>query len=254
MWGGERERHGRMSEPAITGEYSLLDTFRGLFHGQKYKHRDSSLGDLVASHLYEDLVRLSKSQKLIERVSRHERVVNLANKAVGKLSRRGDGTFGELVPSAIAVTEQGWLVARGPVANIEIGTETKILAKAMIKQIDRVIGDLRRQIEEFRKTGGNPICVGIVGVNYSSSYTSYEGATEWPTDGKKHKHPAQEAPEAERRILERAAPGFDEFLMLRFRATNVSPFPFDWVELARTRNEYSALLLRISREYDKRFP
>ena len=27
------------------------------------------------------------------------------------------------------------------------------------KQIDRVIGDLGRQVEEFKKTGGNPICV-----------------------------------------------------------------------------------------------
>jgi len=157
------------------------------------------------------------------------------------------------VPSAVAITEKGWLVARGPVANIEIGAETKILAKAMIKQIDRVIGDLGRQVDEFRKTGGNPICVGIVGVNYAESYTSFEGNVEWPTDGKKHKHPAQEASEAERRIIQRAAPGFDEFLLLRFRATNIAPFPFEWTDLGKTRHEYSALLLRISREYDKRF-
>ncbi len=242
-----------MSKPAKTGEYALLDTFRELFDGQKYKHRDSSLGDLVASRLYEDLIRLAKSEKLVERVRQHERVVNLANKAIGKISRRGDGTFGELVPAAVAITEKGWLVARGPVANIEIGAETKILAKTMIKQIDRVIGDLGRQVEEFRKTGGNPICVGIVGVNYAENYTSYEGLVEWPTDGRKHKHPAQEAPEAERRILQYAAPGFDEFLLLRFRATNVTPFPFEWTDQGRTRNEYSALLLRVSREYDKRF-
>jgi len=243
-----------MNESTISSEYALLKTFRGLFEGQKYKHRDSSLGDLVASKLYEDMVVLSKSEKLVERVRKHERVVNLANKAVGKISRRGDGTLGELVPAAVAVTEKGWLVARGPVANIEIGAETKILAKAMIKQIDRVIGDLRRQVEEFRKTGGNPICVGIVGVNYSENYTSYEGTVEWPTDGKKHKHPSQEAPEAERRILLNAAPGFDEFLVLRFRATNVAPYPFNWMDHGTTRNEYSALLLRVSREYDKRFP
>jgi hypothetical protein len=244
-----------MSEPAQPGGYALMETFRELFEGQKYKHRDSSLGDLVASRLYEDLVSLAKSEKLVDRVRRHERVINLSNKAVGKVSRRGDGTFGELVPAAVALTEKGWLVARGPVANIEIGAETKILAKAMIKQIDRVIGDLGRQVEEFRKTGGNPICVGIVGVNYSDAYTSYEGKAEWPTDGKKHKHPAQEAPEAERRILQRATPGYDEFLLLRFRASNVPPFPFEWMDHAKTRNEYSALLLRVSRdEYDKRFP
>ena len=243
-----------MSDSTKPAEYALLKTFRTLFDGQKYKHRDSSLGDMVASRLYEDLALLAKSEKLVERVRQHERVVNLANKATGKISRRGDGTFGELVPAAVALTEKGWLVARGPVANIEIGAETKILAKAMIKQIDRVIGDLGRQVEEFRSTGGNPICVGIVGVNYAQSYTSYEGNIEWPTDGKKHKHPAQEAPEAERRILQHATPKFDEFLLLRFRATNVTPFPFEWTDHARTRHEYSALLLRISREYDKRFP
>ena len=77
--------------------------------------------------------------------------------------------------------------------NIQIGAETKILAKAMIKQIDRVIGDLVRQVEEFKKTGGQPICVGLVGVNYAPCYTSYEGEPEWPTDGRKHKHPIQEA-------------------------------------------------------------
>lgn len=123
----------------------------------------------------------------------------------------------------------------------------------MIKQIDRVIGDLVRQVGEFRRTGGNPICVGIVGINYASSYTSYEGERAWPTEGKKHKHPAQEAQEAERRVVSRAAPHFDEFQMLRFRATNVKPFLFEWVDYEETRMKYSALLLRISREYERRF-
>src|SRR6266481_3480663 len=172
---------------ANPSDFHLLRTFRGLFEGTQYKHRDSSLGDLVASQLYEDLVALNKSEKLTRRVQAHERVVNLANRAIGRPSRRGDGTFGELVPTAIAITEAGLLVARGDVATIEIGAETKILAKAMIKQIDRVIGDLLRQVEEFRKTGGTPICIGLVGVNSAPNYTSYEGDREWPTDGKKHK-------------------------------------------------------------------
>jgi len=158
--------------------FALLRTFRRLFQGRRYKHRGSSLGDLVASQLYEDLMLLGKSAKLAERVRRRDCVVNLSNQAVGKKSRRGDGTFGELVPSAVAIVEDGMLVARGPVANIEIGAETKILAKAMIKQIDRVVGDLVRQVEEFRRTGGNPICVGIIGINFASSYTSYEGERE----------------------------------------------------------------------------
>lgn len=160
---------GKASSP----QYALLRTFQELFDGRKYKHRDSSLGDLVASQLYEDLVALDKSERLTSRVQHHERVVNLANKPTGRIARRGDGTFGELVPAAVAISEKGFLVSRGPVANIEIGTETKILAKAMIKQIDRVIGDLIRQVEEFRSTGGNPICVGIAGINRAPAYTSY---------------------------------------------------------------------------------
>ncbi len=234
-------------------DFALLRTFREVFEGKKYNHRNSTLGDLVASYLYEDLVALNRSPALIERVRTHQRVINLGNKAVGKVSRRGDGTFGELVPTAVAIVEQGLFVGRGEIANIEIGAETKILAKAMIKQIDRVIGDLVRQVEQFKRTGGNPICIGIVGINFAARYTSYEGAVEWPTDGRKHKHPLQEAADAQDRVLSRAAPAFDEFQLLKFRAENVAPFDFEWVDHAQTAKEYGALLVRLSREYDARF-
>src|SRR5688572_31334212 len=60
------------------------------------------------------------------------------------------------------------------------------LAKAMIKQIDRVIGDLQRQILMFRKRGGNPICIGFVGINWSDAYTSYEGRRRFPTRSEEH--------------------------------------------------------------------
>jgi hypothetical protein len=174
--------------------YALLRTFRGLFEGKPYRHRIANLGDLVASQLYEDLVALGKSAKLVERVQRHEHVVNLKNLMTGKPGRRGDGTFGELVPAAVALTEKGMLVARGPVATIEIGAETKILAKAMIKQIDRVINDLVNQVNQFKRGGGNPICVAFVGINFAERYVSFEGKKKWPTDGKKYKHPIQEQP------------------------------------------------------------
>lgn len=131
-------------------KYALLRTFRSVFEGKPYHHRRSHLGDLVASYLYEGLIALGKSEKLIERVQRHDCVVNLKNVMVGKPARRGDGTFGELVPAVVAVIERGLLVARGPVATIEIGAETKTLAKAMIKQIDRVIGDLIKQVTHFK--------------------------------------------------------------------------------------------------------
>ncbi len=234
-------------------DYRLLSAFRGLFDGKTYMHRDSSLGDYVASCLYEDLYQLGKSARLRSRIERASRVVNAQNKTVGITRRRGDGTFGELVPAAVAITDQGFIVSRGPVATIEIGAETKILAKAMIKQIDRVIGDLIRQTQEFRKRGGNPICVGLVGVNFSDRYTSFEGERDFPTDGKKYKHPIQEAADAVSRLQQNAAGHFDEFQLIRFTATNEPPFPFGWVNEPMTVMEYSALLTRISREYDRRF-
>jgi len=144
--------------------YVLLKGFRELFEGHPYFHRDSSLGDRIASFLYEDLVLLGKSPRLCARVEARDRVLNAQNRIVGKPRRRGDGTFGEIVPGTPASQVPGFLVARGAIATIEIGTETKILAKAMIKQIDRVIGDLVRQIEQFKQGGGRPICVGLVGV------------------------------------------------------------------------------------------
>jgi hypothetical protein len=234
-------------------KYTLLRTFRGLFEGKPYLHRKSNLGDLVASQLYEDLVAINKSAKLVERVTRHERVVNVRNIMTGKPGRRGDGTFGELVPAAVAVIEKGLLVARGPVATIEIGAETKILAKAMIKQIDRVITDLLNQVTQFRRGGGNPICVGFIGINFAEQYVSFEGRKRWPTDGKKYKHPLQEAAQAEQRLNDKARSAFDEFQLLRFRATNAKPYPFAWVDLRMTEMEYSALLTRVSREYERRF-
>src|SRR5258707_13080346 len=101
-------------------EYALLKAFRSLFEGVQYLHRKSNLGDYVASQLYEDLVSLGKSEKLLSRVHAHERVVNLRNLAIGKPARRGDGTFGEILPTAAAITEKGILVARGAVATIAI--------------------------------------------------------------------------------------------------------------------------------------
>jgi hypothetical protein len=233
--------------------YAVLRIFRSLFEGQPYLHRDSSLGDRVASYLFEDLYSLGKSTKLRERIETRSRVLNAQNLTVGIPRRRGDGTFGERVPVAQAIADEGFAVARGPVATIEIGVETKILAKAMIKQIDRVIGDLVRQTEQFKRRGGQAICVGIVGVNFASQYTSFEGDRAFPTDGRKYKHPIQEAEDAISRLSAHAAPKFDEFLILAFEASNTKPHPFSWVDEEQTLLEYSALLTRLSREYDHRF-
>jgi hypothetical protein len=234
-------------------KYRLLDEFQGLFDGKQYKHRDSSLGDRVAHHLYEDLLQIGKSALLRERIEKQERVLNVQNKCQGIAARRGDGTLGELVPGIVAIVDPGFEVARGPIANVEIGVEVKILAKAMIKQIDRVISDLKGQVDQFHRGAGTPICVGIVGINSAPYCVSYEGDRSYRTDGKKHKHPAAEAAEAEGRIRDQASPKFDEFLFLRYRATNEAPFPFQWTDYLATFKEYGAALTRISRAYDTRF-
>lgn len=118
--------------------YRVLIEFEGLFAGHPYLHRNASLGDFVALHLYEDLVELGLSSKLVDRAAARTRVVTSSNLRQGIKARRGDGTFGEIVPGTPVIADPGYLVARGRVATVEIGVEMKILAKAMIKQIDRV--------------------------------------------------------------------------------------------------------------------
>jgi hypothetical protein len=230
--------------------YRLLNRFRSLFDGVVYRHRDSSLGDSVASYLPEDLYALNRSPGLNALIESGARVLNARNILRGIKSRRGDSTFGELVPHANTVSIPGFVTRRGEVATVEIGTEVKILAKAMIKQIDRVIGDLTRQVEQFHIAGGEPICVGIVGINWSDKYTSFEGDKLWPTNGRNHKHPVQEAAE---RLISVAKPAFDEFVILRFRAWNESPFAFEWLDEERTASDYGAVLTRILRKYEARF-
>lgn len=232
--------------------YRLLDAFRGLFDGQAYLHRKSNLGDLVAMHLYEDLHGLGRSKKLVQRVDSELSVLNTMNQRHGIKARRGDGSFGEVVPNADPIRDPGFAVSRGPIATIEVGIEVKILMKAMIKQIDRVASDLRGQAAHFRSRGGNPICVGVVGINHADHCTSYEGERAFPTDGKKYKHPIQEAADAEARLLQHAAPAFDEFIILRFKATNEDPFPFSWVNQKATVLDYGAALARISQAYEAR--
>ena len=68
--------------PAL--EYRLTTEFRRLFEGKIYKHRDSSQGDFVAMHLYEDLITINRSPKLIEAaINRKDRVLNVQHKRRG---------------------------------------------------------------------------------------------------------------------------------------------------------------------------
>ena len=196
---------------------------------------------------------VDRSPKLVEAIKQEILVLNVANRLQGIRARRGDGTLGEIVPGERAIRDAGYIVARAKVATVEIGLEVKILAKAMIKQIDRVINDLRNQVVQFQKSGSHPFCVAIVGINQASHYVSFEGQRSWPTTGKGgYLHPVQEAAEAERRLREHAAPSYNEFLVLRYKATNEPPFPFEWVDFKETRLNYAAVLTRISSAFQQR--
>ncbi|TPM34988.1 hypothetical protein [Mesorhizobium sp. B2-3-5] len=231
--------------------YQLLTKFKELFEGRQYRHRSSNQGDLVAMHLFEDLYAIDRSHRYQKRVKSGRSVLNRQNTRHGIKARRGDGTFGESVPGIDLKIDDGFAVGRGPTATIEIGVEVKILAKAMIKQIDRVVTDLGNQVTHFKSRGGTPITVGIAGINWANHYCSIEGEVLWPTNGKRYKHPIQEAAEAERHLRERAAPKFDEFIFLHFIATNEKPFAFTWRDEKRTAMDYGAALARISARYEK---
>ena len=178
-------------------------------------------------------------------------MLNTQNRRRGIKARRGDGSFGEIVPNTDALKDEGFIVRRGPIATIEIGVEVKILMKAMIKQIDRVINDLKGQSQHFRSHGGNPI-VGVVGINRAPYCTTYEGDRPYRTDGRKYKHPIDEADAAEERLRQLAAPDFDEFLILRFEGINEPPYPFTWSNEEATLLDYAAALARISQQYEIR--
>jgi len=205
-------------------------------------------------HLYEDLYTINRSPKLVEAIRLQSSVLNAQNRTRGIKARRGDGTFGEIIPGEEPLVDAGFVTARGPIATVEIGVEVKILAKAMIKQIDRVTGDLRKQVAHFKRGGETAISVGIVGINHAAYTVGYEGDRATRTTGTGgFMHPVQEAAEAERRLRADALPAFDEFVVLRYRATNEAPFPFEWVDYDATRQDYAAALARISREYQRRF-
>ena len=232
--------------------YRLIDKFEGVFSGKPYLHRVSTHGDSVAMEMFEDIYKLGRSLKFNRRIDAGLSVLSTKNIRQGVKARRGDGTFGEIVPNIPAVKDVGFSVQRSDIATIEIGIEVKILAKAMIKQIDRVVSDLDKQVTHFKSKGGNPITVGIVGVNWATAYCSFEGNRLWPTDGKRYKHPIQESADAEQRLLSRTASHFDEFVILPFIASNQSPFPFAWKNKKLTEREYGAALARISAEYERR--
>lgn len=229
----------------------FLEGFAAVFSGRTYRHRSSNQGDALARLFYEDLYSLAKSQEFCRRVQSGEWVVNQANLVVGKKGRRGDGTFGEAVPYSDVVKEDGYHIALGTVAQLEIGVEVKIVGKAMGKQRDRVENDLVNQANDFKAKNHTSIAVAFVGINHAETYTSYEGDKSYVAAGRQA--PAVEGPKTIDRLTPVIQFKYDECLFLRFKASNVDPYPFSWVDEADTVQRYNTLLLRVIRKYEERF-
>jgi hypothetical protein len=229
--------------------YQLLEAFEQVFRGQVYRHRVSTTGDSIAGFLYEDLVALGQSSKLSRRIHSREVAVNAGNQIKGKKGRRGDGTFGRVVPGQSLATISDLVVPRGLVAHLEIGTEVKIGATKLIAQVDRVINDLSQQAEVFKAHNPNAIKIGIVGVNYAPTYLGREKDREFLAKTP----PVREAADFANRIERAVESRYDELIVLRFSATNIEPYEFEWVNKMETQQLYGSAIVRISAEYERRF-
>ena len=242
----------KRSPTTPTSDFKLLLAFENLFRGRAYNHRNAALGNFVASHLFEDLYAGALSPKFKQRVDSQSCVVSVAGSTRGVKARRGDGTFGAAVPGSEPVNFPGFIVWHGMVALTQVGTEVKILAKSQLKRIDRVIVDLVSSATSLKAKSSRAITVAIAAVNFSEKYTGIEGTREFPVD-RTPARAAQEAEETSRRLDAQVGPAFDEFLLLKFKATNRPPYPFGWLNVDSVRADYGAALVRIAHLYEQRF-
>lgn len=232
----------------MVNDFGLLKKFDETFRGRPYFHRNSQVGNRIADYLFDDLYLLDESSRFRADVDSGRIALNPKGVSPGLSARRGDGSFGPIVPGYTPRAYPGHLIPVAPTAEVDIGTEVKILAKAMLKQIDRVISDLCGQSRHFKTKSPDALTVGIVGLNLADHYLSFEGTRRYPT-GQYGPHPYQEAPEAERRLLSAAEPCYTEFLVIPFRVTNEPPFDFTWARERETRDQYAAMLTRLLRAY-----
>ena len=93
--------------------FALLRQFEATFRNGPYIHRNSQLGNRIADYLYEDLYALGLSHKYNDRVDARSHVLNPKGISPGIRSRRGDGSFGDLIPGSPATVAPGFRVARG---------------------------------------------------------------------------------------------------------------------------------------------
>lgn len=230
------------------GNYRLLQAFRSTFERVVYKHRNSTVGNRIGRELFEDLVRHEVSAALLDHVRDRRCVVSRGGKIHGRLIRRNDSVFGR-PPAGVVVAApmSRFAVPEGAVAEPRIGCEVKILAKAQLKQIDRVLSDLENFALRMNRLNRKCVNVAVVGVNHESDYVGYEGERTF------RGRLGREEPAAVIGRLAGLSDYYDELLILGFRATNQDPFPFRWIGPRKIELDYGAALTRVGERYQERF-
>ncbi len=230
------------------GSYHLLQAFREAFEGTVYKHRISTTGNKIGRELFEDLFRHLVSPLYVDNVRTGACVVSRGGGIHGKLIRRSDSVFGR--PPAGLPGKKGtpeYAVVEGTVAEPRVGCEVKILAKAQLKQIDRVINDLEGFALRMKRLNKKCINIAVVGVNHEPNYVGFEGVREF-----RHRLREDEPPVVMNRLAVLAT-SYDEVLLLSFKATNQLPFPFSWGGARKVELDYASVLTRVGERYQERF-
>jgi len=230
------------------GSYHLLQVFREAFEGTVYKHRISTTGNKIGRELFEDLFRHTVSSLYTDNVRSGACIVSRGGGVHGKVIRRNDSVFGR-PPAGLPGRKAapGYAVIEGTVAEPRIGCEVKILAKAQLKQIDRVINDLEGFALRMKRLNKKCINAAVVGVNHEPNYVGFEGAREF-----RHRLRADEPFVVMNRLGVLTA-SYDEVLLLSFKATNQPPFPFSWGGARKVELDYASVLTRIGEQYQERF-
>lgn len=230
------------------GKFRLLEAFRRSFAGNVYRHRDPTIGNRIARELFEDLYNHKVSVRFSGEIDGKIGAVNRGGTVHGRLIRRNDSFFG-LVPAGVEVSSPttGSSVPEGLVAEPRIGCEVKILAKAQLKQIDRVVSDLHNFVGRMKRINERCINIAAVGINHEQEYVGYEGRRRF-----RGRLTAQEPTKVAAK-LEELRNEYDELLVLSFRASNQSPYPFSWVNDVRVDLDYGAVLRRVGVLYQERF-
>ena len=231
------------------GNFRLLETFRKIFSGTVYMHRDSTLGNKIGRELFEDLLRHEVSARYKKHVEDGLGVVNRAGKIhTPKDIRRNDSIWGRPPAGATPQIVTGFSVPEGSVAEPRIGCEVKIIAKSQQKQIDRVINDLDGFARRMNQLNKKCINIAVVGINHQPDYEGHEGERTFV-----HTLKPQEPQKVMAKLREHLLARYDELLILSFRATNMPPYPFEWLDNRQVDLDYGAALARIGEECQRRF-